>query len=210
MALICLEGASAVGKTTTCREIEKRYNTYIVPEVNLLFERPNPEPENWYLERQVERWNIATEMLKTYDFVLLDGDIFQPIWYNWIYQNECQDSLNFLKEFYESKIKVQDVGFPDVYIHLSTNKLELKKRKENDANRRRGNFEKHLSLIEPQKQYFQMINNICPNLVHFIKADSIEENVEQIMNVISSLPNQKLHGYSVPLFDNLMDWLMKN
>lgn len=54
--ILCLEGASAVGKTTICKELEKQYSAYIVPEVNLLFERPVDEQKNWYLNRQVERW----------------------------------------------------------------------------------------------------------------------------------------------------------
>jgi thymidylate kinase len=209
MAIICLEGASAIGKTTTCREIEKRYNAYVVPEVNLLFQRPNPEPQKWYIERQVERWQIANEKLKSYDLVLLDGDVFQPIWYNWIY-NEYHNSLLFLKEFYATQIKAQNVGFPDVYIHLSTNEKELRKRKENDTTRRRGNFEKHLSLTEPQKRYFQIMNNICPDLVHFIDAVSIEKNVKGIIDVLFSLTNSKSNRYSISLFNDLMDWLMKN
>jgi len=43
MAVICLEGASAVGKTTTCNAIARITNAYIISEVNLLFERPKHE-----------------------------------------------------------------------------------------------------------------------------------------------------------------------
>ncbi|MEC2554936.1 chloramphenicol acetyltransferase, partial [Bacillus tropicus] len=43
MGIIAFEGASAVGKSTTCRELEKNYGAYIIPEVNLLFERPKNE-----------------------------------------------------------------------------------------------------------------------------------------------------------------------
>lgn len=38
MGIIAFEGASAVGKSTTCRELEKNYGAYIIPEVNSLFE----------------------------------------------------------------------------------------------------------------------------------------------------------------------------
>ena len=40
MGIIAFEGASAVGKSTTCCELEKNYGAYIIPEVNSLFERP--------------------------------------------------------------------------------------------------------------------------------------------------------------------------
>ncbi|MDB5084831.1 MAG: chloramphenicol acetyltransferase [Bacilli bacterium] len=66
MPLICIEGASAVGKTTTYREFARRYNAYLVPEVNALWKHPNPEPTYWYFERQVERWRIALHIFIHY------------------------------------------------------------------------------------------------------------------------------------------------
>jgi deoxyadenosine/deoxycytidine kinase len=53
MTLICLEGPSAVGKTTTSKALADHYAAYIIPEVNQLFERPTPEPTYWYFERQL-------------------------------------------------------------------------------------------------------------------------------------------------------------
>lgn len=210
MTLICLEGASGIGKTATCRNIAELYNAYVIPEVNFLFQRPNPELENWYLERQVERWQIAQEKLKSYDVVLFDGDIFQPIWYNWIYQGEFPQTLPFLKEFYVNQMKRKHIGFPDVYIHLSTSETELRKRKENDTTRRRSNFEKHLSLIEPQKQYFQYMHTVSPNVVHFVDAVSIVENIKSIFEIVSNLNKEKHNNDSVTVFENVMDWLMNS
>lgn len=83
--VICLEGASGVGKSTTACELSKRYSAYTVPEVNVLFERPDPMPRYWYFERQAERWQIAQEKLVDHEIVILDGDVFQPLWYNWAY-----------------------------------------------------------------------------------------------------------------------------
>ncbi|MBO1626226.1 AAA family ATPase [Bacillus arachidis] len=210
MTLICLEGASGIGKTTTCKRIAELYNAYVIPEVNFLFQRPNPEPENWYLERQVERWQLAQEKLKSYDVVLFDGDIFQPIWYNWIYEGEFPQTLPFLKEFYVNQMKRKQIGFPGVYIHLSTSETELRKRKENDTTQRRSNFEKHLRLIEPQKQYFQYMNTVSPNVVHFVDAVSIEENTKNIFDILSRLNLEKQHNYSVSLLENVMDWVMSS
>lgn len=34
MGIIAFEGASAVGKSTTCRELENNYGAFIIPEVN--------------------------------------------------------------------------------------------------------------------------------------------------------------------------------
>lgn len=76
MGIIAFEGASAVGKSTTCRELENNYGAFIIPEVNFLFERPKNEHRTWYFEKQVERWNMAVQKSQQYELVILDGDIY--------------------------------------------------------------------------------------------------------------------------------------
>lgn len=48
----------------------------------------------------------------------------------------------------------ENFGLPDKYFVLYIDQDELTSRKVNDLSRRRGGFEKHLKLIEPQKEYF--------------------------------------------------------
>jgi hypothetical protein len=50
-SVICLEGASAAGKTTLSHAIAARTGATVIPEVWALFERPSPEPPMRYLER---------------------------------------------------------------------------------------------------------------------------------------------------------------
>ncbi len=100
MTYICLEGASAVGKTTTSKYMKEKFDAFVVEEVNKLFIRPNPEPENWYFDKQVERWSIANK--QDNKLLIFDGDPFQPLWYNWSYNFEGWQSLDFLNEFYRN------------------------------------------------------------------------------------------------------------
>ncbi len=187
MSLICLEGASAVGKTTTCREIEKSYNAYIIPEVNLLFERPKTESKTWYMERQVERWVIAQEKLKTYDVVVLDGDIFQPLCYNWCFDFKIfNQSIEFITEYYRNELLQRRIGFPDKYFYLYTDQENLRQRKENDVSRKRGNFNSHMSIVEPHQRYYISLNDLLPNYVQQIKAETIDNNLKVIMGDSSS------------------------
>ena len=53
MGIIAFEGASAVGKSTTRRELEKNYGAYIIPEVNSLFERPKMNIEHGILKNKL-------------------------------------------------------------------------------------------------------------------------------------------------------------
>jgi thymidylate kinase len=210
MPLLCLEGASAVGKSTTCRELEQRYNAYIIHEVNVLFKRPENPSTYWYFERQVERWKLAQEKLKNYELVIYDGDIFQPLWYNWSYDFHIYgQTLEFISNFYLEQIQKRNIGFPDGYFLLYNDESELRRRKENDSTRGRGNFEKHLQFIEPQKRYFEIMNVYIPNFVHFIKADTVGQNVKSIFEKVSELPHTE-ENYSLKLFNYLIDWLYHN
>jgi len=208
MAVICLEGASAVGKTTTSKEIAKISNTYIVPEVNLLFERPERETKTWYLERQVERWQIAQEKRKEYDLIILDGDIFQPLSYNWCFDFKIfNQSLEFIYEFYQKEIKAGRIKFPDKYFYLYTSQSNLRYRRENDKTRKRGNFEKHLEIIEPHQRYYEALNQFAPKFVQLIEAKNTNENVKTIIN---NLPQHPFHGNPDVLLDHITNWLNKN
>ena len=210
MVLICLEGPSAVGKTTTCKALAERYNAYIVPEVNQLFERPAPEPTYWYLERQVERWMLAQEKLETHELVVLDGDTFQPLWYNWSFNFVDWQPLSVLRDFYRQHIVAQTLGFPDGYILLNTNESELLQRKENDPTRTRSGFTKNLLVIEPQQRYFQAMDRRIPGFVHLIEATNVEKNVKNIIQALPSLSKPPEYPYCLTFFDDLIEWLYRN
>jgi deoxyadenosine/deoxycytidine kinase len=210
MPLICLEGPSAVGKTTTCKALAEQYNAYIVPEVNQLFDRPTPEPTYWYFERQVERWVLAQEKLETHELVVFDGDPFQPLWYNWSFNFVDWQPLSVLRNFYRQHIVAQTLGFPDGYILLIANESQLLQRKENDPTRTRSGFTKNLLVIEPQKRYFQEMNSKIPGFVRLIESTNIEQNIKNIIQELPSFSKPPEHPYSLTFFDYLIEWLYKN
>lgn len=209
MPLICLEGASGVGKTTTAREITKRSgsSTFIIPEVNHLFERPQNEEKTWYFEKQIERFEMAKRKLKTYDTVILDGDIFQPLSYNWCFDFQIYNqSLDFIYNFYADAIKEGRIAFPDKYYYLFTERKNLISRKENDNKRKRRNFEKHLKIVEPHKRYYEALNQFTPGYVGFIEATFVNENVNAIFNDKINILNKN----SIEIFEQISSWLSKN
>jgi thymidylate kinase len=208
MPVICFEGASAVGKTTTANAF-KAGGAYVVPEVNLLFERPQEERAEWYFERQVERWSMAQAAQDSYSLVILDGDPFQPLWYNWAYDFEGRQDLNFMERFYKPRVLNKTIEFPDLYFILSTTQAELRNRKAGDAGRKRRGFETHLKMIEPQRRYFQAMRAHSPNRVFFLEAHSIEANVEFVQTRLSgSIEPGK--DESAVLFDKMIQWLREN
>lgn len=204
MRIICFEGPSAVGKTSTASMMADAAGAYVIPEVNVLFERPAAEPPEWYFERQVDRWRLAASRAETHPLVILDGDPYQPLWYAWAYDFRGWQGLDFMEAFYRPLIAEGVLSFPDRYIILGASIEELRRRKEADAGRRRGGFDTHLRFIEPQRRYFRAMQSFAPGRVHFSEAPTVEENVR----VVTGLGESQL-GRERPLelFDFLVGWL---
>src|ERR1700722_16930381 len=100
MVVICLEGPSAVGKTTAARGLGERLEATVIAEVNALFQRPADPSPTWYFERQVDRWALAQAEASRGRVAVLDGDPYQPFWYNWAYGYRGWQPLAVLSSFY--------------------------------------------------------------------------------------------------------------
>lgn len=206
MPVICFEGASAVGKTTTARAFRSRVGAFVVPEVHELYVRPKDEPAEWYFERQAERWRMAQEQSGSGQLVVLDGDPFQPLWYNWAYNFEKWQDLDFMERFYRPRVQNGTMRFPDLYVIFSASETELRERRELDASRRRRGFETHLRMIEPQRRYFSAMQAIAQHRVLFMEAIAIETNVELVRENVTALEEQN-EPSSAMLLDRMMEWL---
>lgn len=209
MPVICFEGASAVGKTTTSNALNDDGDVFVVPEVNQLFGRSDDEPAEWYFERQIERWQIALAESKKHRLVVLDGDPFQPLWYNWAYDFVGWQNLDFMERFYESAMRSGLIAFPHRYFIFSASEAELRRRRASDATRQRRAFEIHLKMIEPMRRYFEAMQTLSPGQVLFLEAESIESNVEFIYKSISDIGSYK-RIKSEFLLSKMIKWLREN
>ena len=208
MPIICFEGASAVGKSSTSKLLKEKFNAFTIDEVNKLFERPNNAATTWYFERQVERVSIAISEIIYHEIVILDGDPFQPLWYNWCYDFIGWQPLEALDHFYREVISKGQIKFPDQYFYLHTDEEELRKRKEHDSNSKRANFEKHLQFIRPQRAYFDYMNQLEPTLVKFINATTVNNNAETIVSFLKE--SRFKRKPDLELYDGLIEWLKRN
>lgn len=199
--IICFEGPSGIGKTTMSHLLSSDFN--IVPEVNLLFQRAENEPKYWYYERQIDRYEMCQQSNTK---SILDGDIFQPIWYNWV----CSYPAKFLSkeethEFYRTQLAEGRIAFPDLYIIFHVDEKELWIRKEADKTRRRRNFEKHLKIIEPLKEYWRFLDKETDLEMRFIHYTDIATTQQNVLAAIENLGHKKVDGLKV--FKQIEGWL---
>ena len=197
--IVCLEGPSAVGKSTTASALAASGGVAIA-EANVLFARPADEAPDWYLERQVERWAIAA---RAPGLAILDGDPFQPLWYNWTY-GFARQSLDELAAFYRPRLADREIGWPHLYFVLGAGVDALRERKAGDSARPRRGFEMHLRFVEPQRRYFEAMRRFSPDRVRFVDASDVAETVKIVS---AALPEARAEARPVELFDQMIRWL---
>ena len=213
MTIISLEGASAVGKTTTAEALCDEFDAYRVPEVNALFDASKEDSTTWYFERQCDRWKLAVDREREHELVVLDGDVLQPLWYNWI-AHRLSDELATIEEFapldsiyhfFREKMQERSVGFSDRYFLLYTDDSTLRRRKDNDETRTRRNFEGHLQFAMPQKHYFEKLQTLSQEKVRFVRAQSTDTNRSTIRAELPSF-DERAGRYSLDVLDAMFDW----
>ncbi len=174
MTILCLEGPSAVGKTTVCRLLEADHGFVRIAEVNEHFVRGPHEPPFWYFERQVERWRMAQTISSAGGVAVLDGDPFQPLWYNAIFAQHAAQSMTDTLAFYRAQVEQGSLRVPDKYYVLTATPQQLHARKAADTSRSRRNFDKHLQLVAPQLDWFTALNDVAPGCVSILQADDAQ------------------------------------
>jgi hypothetical protein len=214
VTIVTLEGPSGVGKTTAASGICEAESAVRVPEVNELFDTTQEDSTTWYYERQCDRWRRAIELEDEYEVVILDGDVFQPLWYNWSLQSLSSEEttveqfapVETIANFYRPKLSEQEIGFPDRYCILTADEQTLRRRKTMDETRTRQNFEAHLKLNAPQRRYWESLQSVAPKLLRFIDTVSITETRAQLQHDEWSGGDYD-QRWSVDLFDALVGWL---
>ena len=201
---ICFEGPSGVGKTTMSGLFSDQYT--IIPEVNILFRNEINEGGYWYYEKQVERYRLSEQSINS----IFDGDIFQPLWYNWTYNYPADYfPLNKVAGFYREAIQKGRIWFPDLYIIFHTTVENLRARKEGDKSRRRNNFEKHLKLVESQTRFFGFMKKRFPKQVEFVELDSADKAKNEVLSYIDNIDVNDRYD-SLEILETMAEWLSNN
>ncbi len=208
--IVSFEAAPATGKTTTSEYLVAHHNAARIPEVNVLHPKhthPDPEPESWYIDRQVERFQAALQA--SGDLVILDGNPYQPVWFNWIFPESGFPSWWRCIEIFTARS--QRLVVPDFYVYLHTQSDERFRRMVFryaklglDRERAIVKYERDAGLEEARRDFFRALDKAFPGLVLFVEAIDLERTFEAFRDYRNTPPSV------VDLLNAMSSWLAEN
>lgn len=207
--ILAIEGAPGVGKSAVAAELAHA-GAFVVPEVNLLFARPSAEPPDWYVERQAARWEMARLKSLAGVTAVLDGDPFQPLWFNWVFAGGKWPSWSQALDQYRALVLARRISFPDRYVFLSVDEAVRRERmlaregaRGLGEERAREKTERYARLVEPQQRFFRALGDRFPGWVCFPAADS----AEQTAAAVARLGMPAAHPQDVEVLEYIGGWL---
>jgi hypothetical protein len=209
--IIAIEGAPGVGKSTTAASLLKG-DAYVIPEVNQLFARPDPQPREWYFERQVARWEMA-RFASRQRLAVLDGDLYQPLWFAWIYKTEGWPQNDWAFDFFRRRIAQGHMGFPDLYFLACIPEAVRRNRMfaremayGSSVDVARAKTERYARMVEPQRRFFEALATAFPGWVVEFEANVVEDSGASIRQALRTRPTVD----PLQALDFIEHWLATN
>ncbi len=187
--VVCLEGPSAVGKTTLLNALARECGAVVVPELSAGTPPPTGASAAWFVARHAEAWRRARDGAAGAPFAVLDGDPFKGFWYGWIYADEGWEDVDVLAPLHRQAIESGALAFPDLYVVLTATEAQLRERRAGDATRGRRSFEKHLRMLGPQRAYFAALREAAPSRVAILDTGDRSSLVPRVLDAIRHLPS---------------------
>jgi hypothetical protein len=206
--ILCLEGPSAAGKSTLARALEREAGARVVPELDADEAPSIPESAPWFVERHAVQWRRARALAMDASLVVVDGDPFKGLWYNWIFAADGWPAVDVVAPLYRARIAAGELALPDLYVILGATEGQLRERRAGDASRSRRNFERHLLLVAPQRRYFAALASADPSRVLWLDTDDRDVLVDVVLGALGALPSRAPE--SMHLFDHMVAWIRRH
>ena len=206
--IICVEGPSAVGKTTLVAALAVSMQGEVVPEVDTLDAPPRREAAGWFVDQSSRRWQDARALAAGTQAVLLDGDPFKGLWYNAVFRGDGWPDPKLVAALYRERIENDRLAWPDLYLALDADETELTKRRAADPTRRRRRFESHLRLLAPLREYFGALAERLPGRV--LHLDTTQLGPDAVANKARQLIARSDPHVETPraaLVEELANWM---
>jgi deoxyadenosine/deoxycytidine kinase len=198
--IIAIEGASAAGKTTWCREhfpdqhVTETSENISAPE---LFSDPTQVAIFW-VNHATENWRRALEIEKQHDVAVCDGDPLH-LYFSWaLWKSGALGGQLFdtERDLYRDAFAHQRIGFVDHVLWIEVSEEELHRRASADKIRRRKRHEMYLTLVPWMKAWFQERQRILPQTVHALETS---------LDIESLAPLSISERYEMRRFDEMVN-----
>lgn len=167
--IIVVEGPSGAGKTTWCRTHGGRFA--------LLEELPGhatvpSDPEaaaHFWVTRNVGRWQQVLERERRDGLVVVDVDPFKLhyVWTLFRTGQATQLEWELQRDAAREAFSAGRYALADLYLVSDVDEATLRARRESDATRRRGGFERHVQLRDSLLGWYRAIESLEPGRVRF-------------------------------------------
>lgn len=194
-------GPSAAGKTTWCR---RHHPDDLIPEYAPTGQEPgdvDPAAQAaFWCEVNCSRWGAAVRREQASGLAVCDDDPLK-LHYVWsLVRLGVADPQRWHQEVAANREAVarRRLGFADLVLVSLPPPAELWRRREGDTSRRRRNFERHVRLAEPLRDWYAALERVCPGRVRWhLPADGIPK---------PRLP-ARTDRYDLGLFDRFIEAL---
>jgi thymidylate kinase len=203
--VICVEGVTAVGKTTLAQALAAELGAAIVPELDASGAPPIASAAKWFVDRHAEQWRRAVSLLSKTSLVVLDGDPFKGLWYNWVFADGGWEGITTVAPLYREHLRRGTLGFPDLYVVLLASEAQLRARREGDQTRRRRNFDTHVRLLGPHERYFEALRQEDPRRVLLLDSTDRDALLPSIQEALEDPPAGS--SDPLPLLERMAAWI---
>lgn len=203
--IVCLEGPSAVGKTTLAAALARRTGAAVVPELDASGAPPAAESAAWFVDAHAAEWQRARALAHGAPLVVMDCDPFKGLWFNWVFADQGWPGIQVQQPLHRAHVDAGTLAFPDLYVLLLATEAQLRARRAGDPTRTRRNHEMHLRLIRPQRRYFEALQAADPPRVLLLGTTVRETLADQVLAAVAALPPDPPD--SARLFDHIARWV---
>lgn len=166
--IVVAEGPSAAGKTTWCRRHADRF----VGEYSPTGDEPDAsrpvERADFWVALNSRRWSGALDIERA-GIAICDGDPLK-LHFSWTLARAGigrVDDFEVERDAARRAISVGALGIADLMCVSIPSAQELRRQRDSDSTRGRRNFERHVLLREPLREWYQALESVAPQRVRW-------------------------------------------
>lgn len=166
-----VEGPSAAGKTSWVRSHHKESAVweYQATGSEPSYAEGSQDAAVFWADANARRWQEAIELEARTGLAVCDTDPLKLhyVWTLWRIGEVTHE--RWIAEARQARLRFADgrLGLADLVLVELPDEAALRQRKEHDATRRRSNFELHVRLAEPLRQWYSAVDALEPGRVRW-------------------------------------------